>query len=524
MMGPTEGAKPYMTAVLSHSGVSPALEIIGLSKTFAGTKALEAVDLTLLAGEVHALLGANGSGKSTLIKTLSGFHAPDPGPQFLLNGEPFKPSADRKMRSSLRFVHQDQGLFLELSAIDNIALHGEFVRTRLGTIDWDSQLARAQRALAYFSGLQGFNVDRPVREATPVQRTIIAIASALAGWEGEGGVLVLDEPTASLPPHEVDILLDVVRDLRSRGTAILYVSHRLDEIIRLADRVTVLRGGNMVHSSPLGSLGVADLGALINGSAVEESVPPSPVRDDESHDIVLEVRGLDGHELKNLDLYVRRGETLGLFGLPGSGASAVPYALAGATAKVRGEVRYCGGQWRPLSQARNLNIPIVPADRFREAIFAEQSVRENTTVSALRQVAPLGFIKPAGEKAMARDWIEKLKVKTSSPEANITSLSGGNQQKAILARCLARNPEVVLLCEPTAGVDIGARGTIHREIVSRADDGCAFIVWSTDTTDLVATCSRVLILKDGQVAASLVGNEITDRALVNALDRTEADS
>ncbi|MDT4932555.1 MAG: ribose transport system ATP-binding protein, partial [Pseudonocardiales bacterium] len=278
----------------SPSGTS-VLRIEHMSKTFPGTKALDDVSMHVAAGEIHALVGQNGSGKSTLIKVLAGYHQADPGTYVWLNGDEFDVTDVTDARHHrLRFVHQDLGLFLELNAVDNLALRGEFLLDPVHRVRWRAQAELTRSLLARFD--LDLDMSRPLSEATPVQRTIVAIASALAGWEGGPGVLVLDEPTAVLPPHDVERLLEIVERVRSRGTSILYVSHRLDEVFRIADRVTVLRGGKVITTRPTAGLDAQQLAELMVGSDVDAAYR-ADVRVSVERPVVLKARGVHGRFL-----------------------------------------------------------------------------------------------------------------------------------------------------------------------------------------------------------------------------------
>ena len=495
------------------------LRITGLSKTFPGTKALDDVTLEVAEGEIHALVGQNGSGKSTLIKVLAGYHHADPGAQAWLNEEPFDVHDTTDSRHHrLRFVHQDLGLFLELGATDNLALRGQFLLDPLHRIRWRAQDALARELLSQFD--LELDLRRPMAEATPVQRTVVAIAAALIGWEGGPGVLVLDEPTAVLPPHDVARLLKIIERVRSRGTSILYVSHRLDEVFRLADRVTVLRGGRVVQTRPVAGLTTHTLAELMVGSEVDAEyragltvAPDRPV--------VLRARDVRGRFLNGVDVDLAVGEVLGVAGLPGSGRNELPYALAGALPGVTGRISVGDTDWQPIRKSAAFDIPLVPADRAAEATIAEFSVMENLTLSVLHRFRRFGLLRRRAEQQLAGWWEKTIEVKAANPDDLITTLSGGNQQKVMMARCLARDPRVLVLCEPTAGVDVGTRQAIYEFIASRARDGLALVVSSSDTGDLLALCTRVLVMCNGKVVRELAAEEITEQALVHAMEETE---
>ena len=498
---------------------SALLRISGVSKTFPGTKALDDVSMDVAPGEIHALVGQNGSGKSTLIKVLAGYHQADPGARAWINGEAVDLSAVTGHRHHrLRFVHQDLGLFEELSIVDNLALRSEFITDPLRRIKWRAQAAVARELLGRF-GLD-LDLTRPVAEATPVQRTVVAIAAALVGWEGGPGLLVLDEPTAVLPPHDVARLLEIIKGVRERGTSILYVSHRLDEVLRIADRVTVLRGGRVVETRPVAGLDAQALAELMVGADVDAGYRAG-LAAPADRAVVLRARNLRGRFLNGVEIELREGEVLGVAGLPGSGRDELPYALAGSLAGATGELQLAGQGWVPVRKSMTFDIPIVPADRAREAVIREFSVEENLTLSVLKRFSRFGLLRRRPERELAQEWIGAISVKTTGPDALITTLSGGTQQKVMMARCLARDPRVLMLCEPTAGVDVGTRQAIYEFIASRARAGLSLVVSSSDTGDLLAICTRVLVMTNGSIVRELAGDEINEQALIHAMEERE---
>ena len=509
-----QSAHPSADAV-----VEPVLRIEGLSKTFAGTRALSDASLDIRGGEVHALVGQNGSGKSTLIKTLAGYHAPDPGAAAELGGEPFALGFD--VPGALRFVHQDLGLVMELNAVDNLALRGGFARGRTGRVLWREQERETRRILARF-GVE-LDIQQPLAQATPVERTVVAIAAALQGWHGGEGLLVLDEPTAVLPHDEVERLFAMVREVQRAGTSVLYVSHRLDEIFELADRVTVLRAGRVVTTEAVHDVDPRSLASLMVGEDVDpEYRAPVAVRPDAP--VVLELRDVHGRWLRGVDLDVHRGEILGIAGLAGAGVLELPYVIAGgATHDATGRLRmpHRSDDWRDVGEAERLEIPLVPADRAREAVIAEFGVGENLSLSVLGRLGRRGRLGLRAERELVARWTERLGVVAAGPDALISTLSGGNQQKVVVARCLVRDPELLVLCEPTAGVDIGTRIAIYDLIAQLSRDGLTVVVSSSDVGDLLAMCTRVAVLRHGKVAAELGGDGLTQHALVRAIEGEE---
>ncbi|MET7480127.1 sugar ABC transporter ATP-binding protein [Streptomyces sp. NPDC005648] len=525
-MTDTPSKTRYVTDGAVRQTDRPILRVAALSKRFGGTQALTDVDLEVAPGEIHALIGPNGSGKSTLIKILAGYHHAEPGAVAELDGESFDLGhATTSRHDRLRFVHQELGLVGELSAIDNLALSHGFARTALGNVDWP-QMSRRTSALVERFGVD-IDVHRPLAQATPVQRTVVAIAAALQGWEGGRGVLVLDEPTAVLPPGEVARLFDIVREIRDAGAGVLYVSHRMDEIFALADRVTVIRGGRRIATRPVAELTPRSLTELMAGedTGTATGTGHRPARFPRPTPAVLEVRGLRAGPLRGVDLDLARGELLGITGLVGSGHEIVPYAVCGAhTGPVSGRLRLPerSDRWTEARDADTLGLPMVPADRATEGVIGDFSVGENLTLPLLQRLrARIGRLPRRRESALVEEWIARVGVRTAGPGARITTLSGGNQQKVVMARCLAQRPPVLALCEPTAGVDIATRLQLYDLIGRQAEEGMGVIVCSSDTQDLLALCTRVLVVRDGRIAREISGRDITERALVHAMEGTE---
>jgi len=500
-----------------------ALRVRGLSKTFPGVRAVRDVDLDVAAGTVHALLGHNGCGKSTLIKVLAGVHAPDPGCQVWIDGEELQLGRpDDAERKGLRFVHQELGLVSELGAVDNVGFVVGFERGRFGRIDWRRQAQVTAELLQRF----GFDLDprRPLGDASPPVRTAVAIVRAVAGWQRGRGVVVLDEPTASLPAHEVDELFRLIRDIRDTGTAVILVSHRLDEVMSIADHATVMREGRVVWTGPTAEMtagGFVSLIANTDGDGWIDEPPPLAQQAADDSPVVLAARGVHGRYLRDVDVQVREGQIVGVAGLLGSGREELPYILAGAeTTGVTGTFTIVGETHTELSigLARKLGIALVPADRAREGIIGDFRTRENVSLAGLPQLTRQAVLAPAGERRFARRWLVAVSADPGTAERGITTLSGGNQQKAVLARWLAVSPKVLLMAEPTAGVDVGARAVIYQELHKRAADGLGVLMSSSDVEDLLAVCDRVIVLRDGVVVRELDRHEMSKSAIVAAME------
>jgi ABC-type sugar transport system ATPase subunit len=496
------------------------LVLRNVSKTFPGTQALSGVDFEVRAGEIHALVGQNGSGKSTLVKILAGVHGADAGGEGWIDGESLdleSPIVGKHDR--LRFVHQDLGLVLELSTAENLALFRGFQRGRFGRLRWGEQAAVTRTVLARFG--VDIDIDAPLSAATPVERTIVAIACALQGWDEDRGVLVMDEPTAVLSPREVTRLFEIIAEVRTVGTSVLYISHRLDEIFQIADRVSVIRGGRMVATRDVSETTPHELASLMVGEHVDPDLRTAvPVS--RSSPVALEARDVHGRALRGVDVELRRGEVLGLAGLQGSGHQELVYALAGhSEGTVTGELRIPGergDRWFPMSEAAALGLPLVPADRAAEGVVADFSVRENLSLSLLSKLSERFTVSRREERGVVDDWIGRLQIRTDGRDAAITTLSGGNQQKVVMARCLAQDPHVLLLCEPTAGVDIGTRVALYAFIAELARKGLSVVVSDSDIDELVAIASRVLVFGGGRVVQELDYDHVTHSALVHAIE------
>jgi ribose transport system ATP-binding protein len=479
-----------------------ALQIRGLSKVFAGQRALDDVDLDVRAGEVHALLGANGSGKSTLIKVLAGYHEPEPGAEVEVNGEPLALGAPKaSQEAGLRFIHQDLGLIATLSIAENLELGGRYPGGW-----WLSD--RAERALARtVLGRYGIRADPSalVESLRPTQQTLLAIARAVESGLGAGGLLVLDEPTASLPPDEVRHLFAILARLRERGVTILYVTHRLTEVFEIAERVTVLRDGRRVTTEPVAGLDHDRLVELILGHALRAS---ESVSGDVGDGAVLAVEGVAGGLVAGVSFQAGAGEIVGITGLMGSGYEELLGMVFGARPRRSGRVvidgRPLGGRPSPRASIRG-GVAYAPAERRRYGAIVDWTLRENLTLPAVRGRGPLRWLSDRDEAHEARAWLQRLAVTPGDPERQFATLSGGNQQRLVLARWLRCGALVFLLDEPTFGVDAGAKHAIYAELRAAASGGAAVVVSSSDTEELCELADRVLVMGEGVIKRELPG-------------------
>lgn len=499
------------------SSTSPALDIVGLTKTFVGGRALAGVELQIAAGEVHALLGGNGSGKSTLIKVLSGYHLPDEGAVVRIGGRELDfGSPSSSYRRGARFVHQDLGLVEDSSITDNLAF-GPGFPTRFGTVLDREARRRATRALE----AMGLDVDPrlTVSRLSPAQKTGVAAARAvLSDDHAPARLLVLDEPTARLPEEEVEQLLAIVRAVAANGIGILYVTHRLDEVFEIAQQATVLRDGRRVATGPIAGLTRQGLLQQLFGETLEKAHRRAePIATE--IEPVLRLTNLRSEVLRGVSLAVRPGEIVGVAGVTGSGREALCATVFGARPFDDGSVEVAG---RELTADRpdvsiTSGMAYVPAERKISGCFVDLPARENVSITNLKDVWTFPVLRRRSEAAMVRGWFDRLGVR---PKDNINALmstfSGGNQQKIIYGKWFQRKPVLFLLDEPTQGVDVAAKAELHRALFQAAEQGSAVLVSSTDVDELTTISDRVVVLLGGRVVANLEGNDINVHSMTRA--------
>ncbi|WP_223168135.1 sugar ABC transporter ATP-binding protein [Nonomuraea sp. SYSU D8015] len=487
----------------------PLVRIRGLRKHFGGTHALRGVDLDLHGGSILALLGANGAGKSTLIKILAGIHHADEGEISVAAA----PLGGHAATGGMAFIHQDLGLVEWMSVAENIALGAGYPR-RGGLISWRAVRRRGADALDTVACR--LDPDTPIARLTRAERSLVAIARALAT---DARILVFDEPTASLPAADCAVLFDVLRTLRDRGHAILYVTHRIDEVYRIADSVAVLRDGRLVSRGPLAGRRPADLVRDIVGR--ETRVHRRRVR--RPGKVLLRLSGVRTGQAGPVGFALRRGEMLGLVGLAGAGHVDVGRALAGASPVLSGRVVLAGRPYRPASVAAAVGagIGLLPSNRAEEAAAQDLSVRENLLANpAARGRSPLSATGPGRERAETAAVVTALQVRPADPEAPFAALSGGNQQKVLIGRWLGAGRRLLILEEPTAGVDVGAKSEIHRLLGEALATGLAVLLVSGDFEEVVNMCDRALVFARGAVTAELSGGGLTVAALTHAATAT----
>ena len=495
------------------------VDVRGLSKSFGRTRALDAVDLTVAPGEIHGLLGQNGSGKSTLIKILSGYHAPDAG-ELWVNGAPaalpLPPGGAREL--GIAFVHQDLALAESLSVLHNLRV-GRYARGPLRAIPWRKERAQV-RAMLDRVGLD-LDPEQPVSTLRDVDRALLAIVRAVWDIEqvGERGLLVLDEPTVYLPRDSINRLFEVMRDIAASGKGILFVSHQLGEVQAITDRITVLRDGAVVGERITEQVAEDELVDLIVGRKVgtlypEEREGRRPAKR------LLAVSELSGGLISDLSFDIDAGEILGVTGLVGMGFEDVPYLLFGARAATGGRIQHADGAAYPTHRASpRLSLAkgmiLVPANRLRDGVATDLTVAENVRQPVLGDEARYGVLRLGRLRARVREVLTGYAVNPPDPDAPIGRLSGGNQQKAVIGKWFQIEPRILLLHEPTQGVDVGARKQIFGYIRQAADAGNAILLASSEHEDLANLCDRVLVIRNGRVTAALAGAELTAERILD---------
>jgi rhamnose transport system ATP-binding protein len=491
------------------------LTATAIRKSFSGVHALRGVSFELAAGEVHALVGENGAGKSTLIRIITGAERADAG-TLAIDGQPvdlahLTPSRARAL--GIAVIYQQPALFPDLTISENIALTldtGHAWRP----IDWGARQRRAADLLARAGA--AIDPSRPAGSLSMPEQQLVEIARAIGA---DARVILMDEPTASLTDREVHRLFDVIDSLRQAGVAILYISHRLEEIFTLADRITVLRDGRTIATAPRASLTTDEVvrhmvGRELSTVFPKRAVPPG--------DIALDVRDLSSVEagVRDVSFEVRRGEILGIAGLVGSGRTELAELIFGLRLADRGTILVDG---HPVAisgpdDAMASGLAYVPEDRRRHGVVLDMSVAANTSMTDLAAVSRFGLVRPGAERALARRFVADLQIKTPGIDAAVNTLSGGNQQKVALARWLARNPSVLILDEPTQGVDVGAKAEIHGLMQEMAARGMAIIMISSELPEILGMSDRIAVMRDGTIAAILDRAGVTpERILALAL-------
>lgn len=489
---------------------APRLELTSITKRYGGVRAIRNADLTVDAGTVHALVGENGAGKSTVIKIVAGAERADSGTIRFEGAEKQITSTSDAIELGVQTVYQEPQLFPELSVAENIFVGRELRRGP--RIDWASQADKVHDLLLTV-GLDDSVSTLPIGTLSIAQQQQVSIAKALAG---EARILILDEPSAILTDSEIDVLFSVIRRLTSGGVAVIYISHRLDELFRIADVVTVMRDGETITTKPIGELTVRQIAELMVGGTLAESGVKGTAGPGE---IVLELEKLSvDKRFTDVDLTVRSGEIVGLYGLIGSGAGDIASAVYGMETVSSGTIRLSG---RPLTigsptAAKRRGIHLLPANRSAQGSFSFQSIAFNITIGELELLSKMkGWVEKRKERGIAKEFIDKLAIKTPSERQPISAMSGGNAQKVVLARQLVQRPKVLVLAEPTQGVDVGAKEEIHRIIEELAASGTAALVVTSDLGEVLRVSDRILVVRAGEIVAEF-GRDATQVQILAA--------
>ncbi len=494
---------------------APLLQLSGVQKSFGAVRALKGVSFELIAGEVHALLGENGAGKSTLIKVITGAHQPDGG-TITVAGEEVSQLTPSKARAlGIACIYQQPALFPDLSVAENIALRLEKT-SAFHRIRWKESATRAKELLHRI----GAEIDpaKEVRELSMPEQQLVEIACAL----GSGArIVIMDEPTASLTQKEQHLLFAVVRDLRAQGVGVIYISHRLEEIFALADRVTVLRDGESVGTNAVDQLNEAQMIKLMVGREVSSIYPPA---EGVPGEIVLALKnvGCTASGVRGVTIEVRAGEIVGMAGLVGAGRTELARILFGITPADAGEISLRGQRIR-ISSPQNAiaqGIAYVPEDRRRHGVILEMPIAQNMTMAIHPALFPGSWLRFNTETKLAQDFIRDLGIKAYGPEAPGGSLSGGNQQKVSVARWLATKPKLLILDEPTQGVDVGAKAEIHKIIRALAKDGLAVLMISSDLPEILGMSDRIAVMRGGELTAILPGGSDAHTVMAAALGQS----
>ncbi len=492
--------------------MTPLVALTGISKSFVGVKVLDHVDFDVRPGEVHALLGENGAGKSTLIKIIAGVHTPDEG-EIRIGGEVMKfAHPGQAVKAGIAIVYQELLLFPELTVAENIFLN-HAPRTGWGGLDW-AEMRRKARALLDDLESHHLDVDAKVGSLSVANRQRIEIAKALSQ---NARVVIMDEPTASLAEADVQQLMTIIRRLRERGVGIVYVSHKLPEIFALADRVTVLRDGHYVGTKDIKDVTERSLVQMMVGRSIDQLFPKEDAQIGAAR---LELRGVSqGSLVRDIAFTLRAGEIVGIAGLVGSGRTETALTIFGITPATAGEILIDGKPVHITSpqQARDLGIAYVPEDRGLQGLVRPQTIAENISLTVLKKLARAFIVDRGKEDSLARDFITRLGIRTRGPGQAARQLSGGNQQKVVLAKWLAAEPRILIMDEPTRGIDVGAKSEIHALMSKLAQNGLAILMISSELPEVLGMSDRVLVMNGGRIVAEIARKDATPETVGAAM-------
>jgi len=491
----------------------------GISKSFVGVRVLEDVSFDVHPGEVHALLGENGAGKSTLIKIIAGVHAPDTG-DIRINGELVRfANPGQAVKAGIAIVYQELLLFPDLTVAENIFIN-HAPRKTWGGLDWSAMRARAREILDELDS-HHLDVDAKVASLSVANRQRVEIAKALSQ---NARVVVMDEPTASLAEADVQQLMAIVRALRARGVGIVYVTHKLPEVFALADRVTVLRDGKHVATRPIGEVNEKSLVSMMVGRSIDQLFPKAEAKIGEP---VLELRHVSqGRMVRDISLTLRAGEILGIAGLVGSGRTELALTIFGLTPAKSGEILVAGKRVEIDSpqRARDLGIAYVPEDRGLQGLIRPQTIAENIALTVLEKLARWFIVDQRKEDGLARDFIARLGIRARGPAQVARQLSGGNQQKVVLAKWLAAEPRILIMDEPTRGIDVGAKSEIHALMSRLAQNGLAILMISSELPEVLGMSDRILVMNGGRIVSEIDRADATPESVGTAMTLANRDA
>jgi ABC-type sugar transport system ATPase subunit len=483
------------------------LEMQGIGKTFPGVRALEGVQLRVKEGQVHALLGENGAGKSTLIKILSGAYAKDEG-QILFEGKPVEIRGPHDAQAlGISTIYQEFNLANDLTVAENVFLG--HLPTKAGRVDWSTVKARTREILDAL-GVE-FSVDAPISSLSVAEQQLVEIAKAL---NRKTRILVMDEPSALLGEKDLENLFRVVRSLQAQGIGIIYISHRLREIFALADEVTILKDGRYISTQRVADVTMDTLVKLMIGRDLKDVYPKRTV---ELGDVMLEVSGLSQSKLlRDISFELHAGEIVGFAGIVGSGRTELARAIFGADPS-SGEMRIAGKPYKPHSPAAAIRqgVALVTEDRKTQGLFLQLSVRINTTISGLRQLTRLGVINFGKELALVRRMIQELRIKTPTPSFLVVNMSGGNQQKVVLARWLSVGTRIFLMDEPTRGIDVGSKSEIYQIMDELTRQGVGIIMISSELPEVLGMSDRIMVMRQGRIVKELSRAEASEETVMH---------
>ena len=486
----------------------PILALSGISKSFPGVRALHDVSLELYPGEVTALIGENGAGKSTLVKILTGIYQPDAGQILLAGREIALPTAHAASEVGITAIHQETVLFDELSVAENIYL-GHTPTSRFGLIDWRRMREAAQMTLDSMGA--GIDAGITLNELGIAKKHLVAVARALSV---DAQVVIMDEPTAALSQKEIEDLYALIELLKKDGKAILFISHKFDEIYRIADRYTVFRDGEMVGKGFIRGTPQGEIVRMMVGRSVDQIFP---ARSAEIGEVVLEVSGLSHPtEFEDISFSVKQGEILGFYGLVGAGRSEVMQAVFGMTRPSAGTIRLEGRPVEPRSPADAVDAGIVyvPEERGQQGVITGEPIFKNVSLPSLTKTSRAGFLRLANEFALTRTYTERLDLRASSLSQNVSTLSGGNQQKVVIAKWLATLPKVIILDEPTKGIDIGSKAAVHGFMAELVAQGLSVIMVSSELPEVLGMSDRVVVMREGHLVDTLDNRGLMPETLV----------